>query len=292
MAKKKKVPVKTSAKKKAPISAIKKTAKKADVKKAVRKKDSAKPAKKASKKVTVKKVAVKKTATKAPVKKKLVSPAHGKVSKAPKSENLSAKDKRDKKKGTEPERLPQPKEVTGKGKVKGKLPLSAEPSGNKKVSSGKSGARSRQEDRGEKSEPAVEELTLIASEEVPPEEEVVITDAEGRRYCRVRDCDQIAVVDVYCRYHYLAMWKRIQQRRMILSEGKLEKYIEELTSRYGDKYLEIIRKDLRTAKDFLAAIQELEIDENLAEGEFEEDEARNFIEEMRGVNDNKQEDDY
>jgi hypothetical protein len=134
--------------------------------------------------------------------------------------------------------------------------------------------------------------SVVVPETEPTDEEIIITDAEGRRYCKVRDCDQIAVVDGYCRYHYLAMWKRIQQRRMILSEGKLEKYIDELTARFSDKYLEIIRKDLRSPKDFMVAIQELEIDENQTEGDFEEDEARSFIEEMRGVNDNKQEDDY
>lgn len=113
-------------------------------------------------------------------------------------------------------------------------------------------------------------------------EEVVITDAEGRRYCRVKDCDQLAMVDTYCRYHYLLFWKRIQVRKKILTEGKLERYIEELTARYPDKFLDMLRKDLRSEKEFLAAIQELEIDESQGENEFEE-ESENFIEEVRGM---------
>jgi hypothetical protein len=72
----------------------------------------------------------------------------------------------------------------------------------------------------------------------------------------VKDCDQIAIVDTYCRYHYLLLWKNIQVRKKILSEGKLDKYIEELTARYPDKYLEMLRKDLKTEKDFLSAIQD------------------------------------
>jgi hypothetical protein len=112
------------------------------------------------------------------------------------------------------------------------------------------------------------------------EEEIFLTDAEGRRYCRARDCDQAAIVDAYCRYHYLLLWKKIQVRKKILVDGKLEKYIEELTARYPDKFLEMIRRDLRTEKDFLAAIAELEIDES-AEGEFEED--TQYIEEVRGM---------
>ncbi|HWU44095.1 MAG TPA: hypothetical protein VN132_11675, partial [Bdellovibrio sp.] len=56
-------------------------------------------------------------------------------------------------------------------------------------------------------------------------------------------------------------------------------------TRYPDKFLEMIRRDLRTEKDFLAAIQELEIDESSNENEFEEDTSA-FIEEVRGMGDN------
>jgi hypothetical protein len=118
--------------------------------------------------------------------------------------------------------------------------------------------------------------------EQEPEQEVVLTDAEGRRYCRVKDCDQIATVDSYCRYHYLLFWKNIQSRKKILSEGKLERYIEDLTARYPDKYLELLKKDLRSEKEFMAAIQELEIDESGVDNEFE-DEAQSFLDEVRGM---------
>lgn len=113
-------------------------------------------------------------------------------------------------------------------------------------------------------------------------EEIILTDAEGNRYCRARDCDQIANVDAYCRYHYLLYWRKIQNRKKILADGKLERYIDELTARYPDKFLEMIRRDLRSEKDFLAAIQEMEIDESGMENEFEED-ASSFIDEVRGM---------
>ncbi|MES2854521.1 MAG: hypothetical protein V4692_01605 [Bdellovibrionota bacterium] len=127
-----------------------------------------------------------------------------------------------------------------------------------------------------------------AREEVMPEvqeeeEEIVLLDAEGRRYCRVKDCDQSAAVDGgYCRYHYLLFWKNIQNRKKILSEGKLERYIEELTARYPDKYLDMLRKDMRTEKEFMAAIAELEIDEAAVDSEFE-DEAQSYQDELRGM---------
>jgi hypothetical protein len=124
-----------------------------------------------------------------------------------------------------------------------------------------------------------EEADLDAAEQ--EEAEIVLTDAEGRRYCRVKDCDQLSAVDGYCRYHYLLFWKKIQIRKKILTEGKLERYVEELTARYPDKFLEILRKDLRTEKDFTGAIQELEIDESAVDNEFE-DEAQTYIDEVRG----------
>ena len=138
----------------------------------------------------------------------------------------------------------------------------------------------------------VEEVEILEPTAVEPVEaaapveeedtEVYLTDADGRRYCRVRDCDQSSAVDGYCRFHYLLLWKKIQVRKKILTEGKLERYIEDLTARYPDKYLEMLKKDLRNEKDFLAAIQELEIDESAGENEFEE-EAQNYLDEVRGM---------
>lgn len=125
--------------------------------------------------------------------------------------------------------------------------------------------------------------TVDPAAEVLSDEEVVLTDAEGRRYCRATDCDQIGIVDGYCRFHYLLYWKKIQNRKRILADGKLERYIEELTSRYSDKFVELLRKDTRTEKDFTAALQELELDDSAAASAGEEDEAKTYIEEISGV---------
>lgn len=126
------------------------------------------------------------------------------------------------------------------------------------------------------------EETSVVTEAKSNDDEIVLTDAEGRRYCRVRDCDQISSVEGYCRFHYLLLWKKIQVRRKILADGKLERYVDELTSRYPDKFLEMIRKDLRSEKDFLSAIAELEIDESAGDNEFE-DEAQSYVDEIRGI---------
>lgn len=115
------------------------------------------------------------------------------------------------------------------------------------------------------------------------DEEIYLTDSEGRRLCRVRDCDQVSTVEGYCRYHYLLLWKKIQIRKNILLDGKLEKYVEDLMARYPDKFLEVIRKDLKTEKDFLSVIQELEIDESAIGDSEGEDEAQSYADEIRGI---------
>jgi hypothetical protein len=44
----------------------------------------------------------------------------------------------------------------------------------------------------------------------------------------------------------------------------------------------MLKKDLRSEKEFLAAIQELEIDEASVDNEYE-DEAQNYLDEVRGM---------
>ncbi|MCS6837678.1 MAG: hypothetical protein NZ480_02430 [Bdellovibrionaceae bacterium] len=124
-------------------------------------------------------------------------------------------------------------------------------------------------------------LESLLSKEAGEEEDQTLRDAQGRPYCKVKDCDQIAVVEGYCRYHYLLLWKKIQIRRKILADGKLERYIEELTSRYPDKYLDVIRKDLCNEKTFLSLIAEMEIDESSTDSDFEAEDTQS-LDEVRG----------
>jgi hypothetical protein len=115
-----------------------------------------------------------------------------------------------------------------------------------------------------------------------PEAEVVLTNADGKQYCRVHDCDSESTTDNYCRFHYLALWKRNKIKAKILQGGKLDKYIEDLTAKYPDKYLEMLRKDLTSEKDFNLIIQEMDMEDSAEETEAAEEDASRFIEEVRG----------
>lgn len=119
----------------------------------------------------------------------------------------------------------------------------------------------------------------IAAPEV--QEEVVLTNAEGKRYCKVTDCDEVEAIDAYCRLHYIMYWKRNKTKGKILEGGKLDKYIDELTARYPDKYLEMLKKDLSSEKEFNSIISEMDAEEAADEDSEEED--NRFIEEVRGT---------
>ena len=96
------------------------------------------------------------------------------------------------------------------------------------------------------------------------EELIVLKDAEGNLLCSSKDCDQIATVtDVskqnYCRFHYISLWSSIQKRNSIISGNVLKSFVNQSLTALPHKYLEMIRKDLSTEKDFVAALQELGI---------------------------------
>jgi hypothetical protein len=133
--------------------------------------------------------------------------------------------------------------------------------------------------KGSKADKKAELAAQLAAQVDAPE--VVLTNAEGKQYCRVHDCDNASTTDGYCRFHYLALWKRNKIKAKILQGGKLDKYIEDLTNRYPDKYLEMLRKDLSSEKDFAMIVAEMDIEDGGEEAEGEE-EASRFIEEVRG----------
>lgn len=88
-------------------------------------------------------------------------------------------------------------------------------------------------------------------------EEILIKDVEGRRYCHDENCDQPAVTDIYCRYHYLAFWKYLQMKKKLLENKYLSHTIEELISLFGEGALHFVLRDLKNEKSFEMATKEM-----------------------------------
>jgi hypothetical protein len=87
------------------------------------------------------------------------------------------------------------------------------------------------------------------------------SDAHGEAVCREVACEGLATSGGYCRLHYIKNWKKIKRKEVILREKKLNQYIEELVVKYPDKYIEAIRQDLASDKDFAKVIYDLDLDE-------------------------------
>ena len=62
----------------------------------------------------------------------------------------------------------------------------------------------------------------------------------------------------------------MKRKEIILKERKLNSYVEELVSKYPDKYIEAIRQDLSSEKDFSKVIADLEIDEGIDDFELDD----------------------
>jgi len=87
--------------------------------------------------------------------------------------------------------------------------------------------------------------------------------AEGKvakKRCREPACDHDPLIMSYCRLHYIKNWKRIKRKEAILASGQLNNYVEELVHKYPDKYLEVIRQDLASEKDWSKVVVDLELD--------------------------------
>lgn len=90
-------------------------------------------------------------------------------------------------------------------------------------------------------------------------------DSVGDAVCREVACEGLGTSGGYCRMHYIKNWKKIKRKEVILKEGKLNQYIEELVAKYPDKYIEAIRQDLTNDKEFAKVIHDLDLDESVDE---------------------------
>ena len=91
------------------------------------------------------------------------------------------------------------------------------------------------------------------------------------KMCRENGCENLASTKGYCRLDYIKNWKKIKRKEMILKEGKLNNYIEELVSKYPDKYIDVIRQDLTTEVNFNKVIHDLELDESIDDLDYDGD---------------------
>lgn len=66
------------------------------------------------------------------------------------------------------------------------------------------------------------------------------------RICKEPECHNAATTAGYCRLHYLRNWQKIQKEKKKKAAKNLNRYVESILKRHPDKYVEEIKKDIRS----------------------------------------------
>jgi hypothetical protein len=68
------------------------------------------------------------------------------------------------------------------------------------------------------------------------------------KICIEPECKNAQTTENFCRLHYLKNWKRIKEATQKKAAEKLNKYVEGICEKSPDKYVDLIRRDLRSNK--------------------------------------------
>lgn len=119
-----------------------------------------------------------------------------------------------------------------------------------------------------------------------------VIQVHNEKMCRETGCENPSTTKGYCRLDYIKNWKKIKRKEMILKEGKLNQYIEELVSKYPDKYIDVIRQDLSTEVNFNKVIHDLELDESMDDLDYDSDSIDSLIGSIRKEDDGFDDSDF
>ena len=89
-----------------------------------------------------------------------------------------------------------------------------------------------------------------------------------------RLCENIRTTGPYCRLHYIANWKLMQQKKEILKEGKLQTLIEDFVTKYPANFIQALLDDLDSDREFHRVLTEL----NISDTEFDVEEVAVAVE--------------
>lgn len=84
--------------------------------------------------------------------------------------------------------------------------------------------------------------------------------------CADKSCKTLIEATGYCRLFYIKNWPTIQNKKKILSDGQLERYLKEIVEKYPDKYLDVIHEDLASPAAFARVVDTLELALETGEG--------------------------
>lgn len=75
------------------------------------------------------------------------------------------------------------------------------------------------------------------------------------KLCKEKNCHNAQTTEGFCRLHYLRNWKQIKLEKKKKAAKNLNRYVESILKRNPDRYVEEIKKDIRS-KDFEERVEE------------------------------------
>lgn len=68
------------------------------------------------------------------------------------------------------------------------------------------------------------------------------------KICKEEGCHNSQTTAGFCRLHYLKNWKNIKREQQEKAAKKLNRYIEAICRKHPDKYIEVIKDEIKTKK--------------------------------------------
>lgn len=68
------------------------------------------------------------------------------------------------------------------------------------------------------------------------------------KICKEEGCHNSQTTSGFCRLHYLKNWKNIKREQQERAAKKLNRYIEAICRKHPDKYIEVIKDEIKTKK--------------------------------------------
>jgi hypothetical protein len=77
------------------------------------------------------------------------------------------------------------------------------------------------------------------------------------KICIEPGCKNASTAKDFCRLHYLKNWKGIKEVEQKKAADKLNKYVEGIVKKFPDRYVDVIRREIRTDRgDLQRAVDE------------------------------------
>ena len=68
------------------------------------------------------------------------------------------------------------------------------------------------------------------------------------KICKEPNCNNTQTTKGYCRLHYLKNWKKVKAKHQKNAAERLNKYIEHIVAMHPDRYIEVLKKEIRSKR--------------------------------------------